>query len=174
VTAQQAEPEDPDQGREWVEFIGKQLDREYELRDLINSRSAGSITSATALVTVSLAVIALVKGEHFTVAGAWDVWLLTGALAFQLLAAVFGIRAGAAKGGYSLAAVSDMKRMLSAKLWGQNGIDARNYTAGLDVLAIDTLRAGNKAKYKLLMRALTSQAIGVLLLAIFAVVVIAG
>jgi hypothetical protein len=173
VTEQQAEPEDPEQGREWVDFIAKQLDREYELRDLINSRSAGAITSASALVTASLAVIAIVKGEHFTVAGAFDVWLLIGALAFLLGAAVLSIRAGAARGRYLVADVSDMNKMLSADKWGIDNIDARHDTAELNVLAICTLRIGNKVKYRSLMRALTSQAIGVVLLAIFAVVVIA-
>ncbi|KRQ29542.1 hypothetical protein AOT83_23780 [Mycobacteroides sp. H001] len=75
------DPPDPDQGREWVEFIGKELDREYTRRDTINTRSAASITSATALVTISLAVIAVIRGEHYTVGlAAWTVWLLGGAL----------------------------------------------------------------------------------------------
>jgi hypothetical protein len=164
----------PDQGREWVEFIGKELDREYARRDVINSRSAGTITSATALVTLSLAVVAVVKGQHYIVAGALHVWLLAAALLLLLGAAVFSILAGAARGGFSLAAVKDMRRMLSAELWAVNDIDARNYTAQLNVLAIRTLRAGNTIKYRFLVLAHTLQALGIFLLGLFAVAVIVG
>jgi pheromone shutdown protein TraB len=170
-----SEPEpNLDQGREWVEFIRKELDREYTRRDLINSRSAGTITSATALVTISLAVVAVVKGEHYTVAGALHVWLLAGALLSLLGAAVLSILAGSARGGFSVAAVKDMRRMLSAELWASNPIDARNYTAQLDLIAIRTLRTGNTTKYRFLVLALTAQALGIFLLGIFAVVVIVG
>jgi hypothetical protein len=164
----------PDQGREWVEFIGKELDREYARRDVINSRSAASITSATALVTVSLAVVAVVKGEHYTVVVALHVWLLAGALLFLLGAGVLSILAGATRGSFSLAAVSDMNRMLGNELWGIDDIDARYYTAQLNVLAIRTLRAGNTLKYRFLVLALTSQALGIFLLGSFAVFVIVG
>jgi hypothetical protein len=164
----------PDQGREWIEFIGKELDREYERRHSINSRSAGSITSATALVTVSLAVVAVVKGEHYTVVRPLHVWLLAGALLLLLSAAVLGILAGATGGRFSLAAVNDMERMLGAELWGINDIDARNYTAQLNLLAIRTLRAGNTLKHRFLVQAFASQALGIFLLGLFAVVVIVG
>jgi hypothetical protein len=163
-----------DQGREWVGFIVKELDREYTRRDLINSRSAGSITSATALVTVALAVVAVVKGEHYTVAGALHVWLLVGALLFLLGAAVLSILAGAVGGSFHLAAVGDMNRMLGLELWGIDDIDARYYTAQLNVLAIKTLRSGNTLKYRFLVLALTAQALGIFVLGIFAVVVIVG
>lgn len=163
-----------DQGREWASFIATELDREYTRRDIINSRAAGSITAATALVTVSLAVVAIVKGQKYTVAGALDIWLLAAALLFLLAAAVLGILAGATRGRFSLAAVADMSKMLGDELWGINEIDARNYTAQLNLLAIRTLRAGNGIKYRFLALALTAQAIGILLLAAFAVAVLAA
>jgi hypothetical protein len=159
---------DPDQGREWVDFIGQELDREYERRDLINSRSAGSISSGTAFVTVSLAVIAVVKGEHFAVTGALHIWLIAGVLLFLLAGAVFGILAGAAKGTFTVAAVNDMKMMLGVQRWGFNQIDARNYTAHFNVKAIQTLRAGNTTKYRFMVLAFTAQALSIFLLGVFA------
>ncbi|MBS0338421.1 MAG: hypothetical protein JSS40_16795 [Proteobacteria bacterium] len=169
------DPTDPDQGREWVEFIGKELDREYTRRDTINTRSAASITSATALVTISLAVIAVIRGEHYTVGlPAWKVWLLGAALVCLLTAAIFGILAGATASRFRIASTKDMTRMLSAELWGYHRIDARNETAKLNIKAIRTLRAGNTAKFRFLVLALFAQALGVLLLGAFAVAVIAN
>lgn len=162
-----------DQGREWVQFIRTELDREYARRDTINSRSAGSVTAATALVTVSLAVVAIVKGQSYAVAGTLDVWLLAAALLFLLGAAVLSILAGATRGRFSLAAVNDMHRMLGDELWPINEVHARNYTAQLNLLAIRTLRAGNAIKYQFIVLALASQALGISLLAVFAVVVLA-
>jgi hypothetical protein len=92
---------------------------------------------------------------------------------FLLGAAVLSIRAGTAKGSYSLAAVDDMELMLGPDYWGINGIDARHQTAPLNIGVIATLRTGNKAKYKLVMGAMRSQAIGAFLLANFAMIVIA-
>jgi hypothetical protein len=173
VTEPESEPV-PEQGREWGDFIGRELEREYARRDVVNSRSAGSITSATALVTVSLAVVAVVKGEHFTLAGTLHIWLLAGALVSMLVAAVLSILAGAIGGSFSLAAVEDMERMLSAELWGVEDVNARYYTAQLDLLAIRGLRAGNTLKYRVLVPALAVQAIGIFLLGYFAVIVIVG
>jgi hypothetical protein len=165
---------DPDQGTEWVDFIGKELDREYSRRDVINTRAAGTITGTTALVTVSLAVVAVIKGEHYPVGSALQVGLLVGALLGLLIAAVLSILTGALSGRYRLAAVEDMNRMLSAELWASNEIDARNYTGQLNVLAIRTLRAGNTLKYRFLVLALACQAVGIFFLGGFAVAVIAA
>lgn len=169
------DPTDPDQGREWVEFVGKELDREYTRRDTINTRSAASITSTTALFTISLAVIAVIRGEHYTVGlAAWKVWLLGAAMVCLLIAAILGILAGATASRFRIASTNDMARMLSAELWGYHLTDARNETAKLNIKAIRTLRAGNTTKYRFLVLALFTQALGVLLLGAFAVTVIAG
>ncbi len=129
-----------DQGLEWVSFIGKELDREYDRRDVLNARSSTAITSATAVVTVSLAVMAVAEGEHFTVHGIGPVLLLVAFLVLLLLAAVLSILAGASGGRFSVAAPQDMRRMLGVELWGTDTVDARNHTAELNVRAIQTLR----------------------------------
>lgn len=68
--------------------------------------------------------------------------------------------------------MNDLNRMLSTELWPVDTIDARYYTAQLNILATKTLRAGNTTKYRYLVIALVVQAIGVLLLAFFAMKVI--
>ncbi|BBX97204.1 hypothetical protein AWC15_09630 [Mycobacterium lacus] len=72
----------------------EELDREYDRRDRLNTRSATAITSATTLVTVSLAVVAVLKGQHFTVSGVLKVGSLLGAVLLLLAAAVLSILAG--------------------------------------------------------------------------------
>jgi hypothetical protein len=42
-----------EQGSEWVSFIAKELEREYDRRDELNRRSSSAKISATTLVTVS-------------------------------------------------------------------------------------------------------------------------
>jgi hypothetical protein len=86
-----------EQGSEWVAFIAKELDREYDRRDRLNTRSATAITSATTLVTLSLAVMAVLKGQHLVVSGALKVGSLLGALVLLLAAAVLSILAGATR-----------------------------------------------------------------------------
>jgi hypothetical protein len=163
-----------EQGSEWVAFIAKELDREYDRRDTLNTRSAATITSATTLVTVSMAVVVVVQGQHFIVSGVLKVGSLLGALVLLLAAAVLSILAGATRSRFEVAAVNDMNRMLAAELWSVDNIDARNYTAQLNLLAIRSLRAGNGIKYRFLVLSLFTQAIGVLLLAVFAIAVVTG
>lgn len=92
-----------EQGSEWVAFIAKELDREYDRRDRLNTRSATTITSATTLLTVSLAVVAVLKGQHFAVSGILKVGFLLGAVVLLLAAAVLSILAGATRSRFEVA-----------------------------------------------------------------------
>ncbi len=69
------------------------------------------------------------------------------------------------KGTFTVAAVADMEKMLSAELWGVDAIDARYYTARFNVGAIQTLRVGNTTKYRFMVLAFTAQALSIFLLA---------
>jgi hypothetical protein len=75
-----------EQGSEWVSFIAKELEREYDRRDELNRRSSSAKISATTLVTVSLAVLAVLKGQHFSVSGVLKVGTLLGTLVLLLTA----------------------------------------------------------------------------------------
>lgn len=160
-----------DQGTEWSDFIKKELEREYTRRDTVNSRAAGAVTSATTLITVTLAVVGIAKGAHYVIHGLL-LSLLAAALLLLLVAAVLSIVAGAVGGGFRVASEDDLRSMLSAEMWPAHTIDARYYTADLNILAIKTLREGNSTKYRSLVLAHILQATGVLLLALFALKVI--
>lgn len=164
--------ESADQGVEWAEFIKKELEREYSRRDTVNTRAAGSVTSATALTTVTLAVVGIAKGAHYVISGLELLALLAAALLLLLVAAVLSIVAGAVGGDFKVASENDMRRMLSPQLWPAPTIDARYYTADLNTIAITTLRVGNGKKYHCLVLAYVVQAAGVFLLVLFALKVI--
>jgi hypothetical protein len=70
-----------------------------------------------------------------------------------------------------LAAIGDMTQMLpSAELRKLDNVDARNYTAQLNLRAIQSLRLGNNTKYQVHGPELFTQAVGVFILGMFAVV----
>lgn len=165
-------PEAADQGVEWSNFINKELEREYTRRDTVNTRAAGAVASATALITVTLAVLGVAKGAHYVIDGLELRALLAAALLFLLLAAALSIVAGAVGSGFRVASEADLRSMLSAELWPSHTIDARYHTADLNIVAIKTLREGNHTKYRSLVLAHVLQATGVLLLALFALKVI--
>jgi hypothetical protein len=163
-----------DQGVEWSDFVKKALEREYTRRDTVNSRAAGAVASATTLITATLAVLGIAKGADYVIDGLELQGLLAAALLLLLVAAVLSITAGAVGGDFRVASENDMRRMLSAQLWPAHTIDARYYTAELNILAITTLREGNTTKYRYLVTAHVVQATGVFLLALFALKVIFG
>ena len=72
----------------------------------------------------------------FIVTGIFQILLLVASLVLLLAAAVLSIFAGASGGRFFVAAAGDMDRMLGEELWGTDAIDARNYTAGLNLIAI--------------------------------------
>lgn len=165
-------PEAAEQGVEWAEFIKRELEREYSRRDTVNKRAAGAVTAATALITVTLAVVGIAKGAHYVISGLELLALLAAALLLLLVAAVLSIVVGAVGGDFKVASENDMRRMLSPQLWPAHTIDARYYTADLNIIAITTLREGNGKKYHCLVLAYVVQAAGVFLLALFALKVI--
>src|SRR6266567_1786266 len=82
-----------EQGTEFASFIQEELNQEYSRRDSVNSRAATSITASSGLVTVTLAVIAILKGKDFTLNG-WALRWLIIALALLLMAAILAVLAG--------------------------------------------------------------------------------
>ena len=164
--------ESADQGVEWSNFINKELEREYTRRDTVNTRAAGSVTSASALITVTLAVLGIAKGAHYLISGLELQALLGAAVLLLFVAVVLGISAGAVGGEFTVASEAALRSMLSAERWPMNTIDARNYTADLNIIAIKTLREGTSRKYRCLVLAHSVQATGVFLLALFALKVI--
>ena len=132
-----------DQGTEYAEFIRAELDREYARRDVVNSRAATAISSATGLVTLVVAAAALVKGQGHTFHGFAAFWLVVAVVAL-LGAGVMAILAGVSW-KFTVADESTLRAMAEGR-WGDTVVDARNTVAKANIKTITTLRSGNNTK----------------------------
>lgn len=158
------------QGEEYTAFIKDQLAREYARRDLVNSRAATAITSATALVTLSTGVYALLLGKDFRLDGA-ALTCMTVALFAFLACAVCAVIAGLNR-TYDAIDEETMRSLLGSEHWKDNGIDARWQTANFTIMSIVTLRTGTNFKYRFLAFAGAAQLVAILALAVSAVLVL--
>lgn len=151
-----------EQGTGWADFIHDQLDREYSRRDVLNTRAAVAVTSATGLVTIVLAVVAVIKGKDFTLTGGALVALCVAMLAL-LGSAVLAVLAGVSW-RYRVTSTGSMRSML-ADHWTDSEVDARYITAFCNLQTIASLRAGTTLKAHLLLAAAAAQVLAILAIA---------
>jgi Na+/melibiose symporter-like transporter len=159
-----------EQGSQFAAFVQDELAQEYSRRETVNSRAAVAITSSTGLVTVVLAVIAVVRGKDFTLKG-WPLFTLVAALICLLGAAVLAVLAGMAWGVYKVASVADLRKLVGP-LWTSTEVTARSTVAQARVEIIDTLRNGNNKKFRLLLASAWFQVGAIIFLAASAVIVV--
>lgn len=159
-----------DQGVEYSTFIRTELGHEYDRRDAVNSRGTALITSATALITITLTVFAVLKGQDFRLHGLALAMIFIALFAF-LSSAVLSILAGI-NWKYDVTSISTLRDMYDTH-WTDSDVSARNVTAYCNVNTINSLRAGTNIKFRFLLWAAASQAFAVLALSVSAVAVIA-
>ncbi|UZG58026.1 hypothetical protein [Rhodococcus opacus] len=152
-----------EQGKEYAGFIQKELEREYGRRDTVNSRAATAITSATGLVTIVLAVVAVAKGKDFTLSGCALVSLWVALLSF-LASAILAVLAGI-NWKYKATSVESMYRMVGDRWEDDTEVTARNLAALCNVVTIKSLRGGTTIKYRLLLGSAGFQALAIAALA---------
>lgn len=157
------------QGSEFAAFLKDELANEISRRDSVNSRAATAITSATGLVTLVLAVVAIAKGKDYSVSGA-DLAALVAALVALLLSAVAAILAGL-NWKYKAVSTGSMRRMVQDK-WATAEVDARNATACCNVTAIESLRRATTVKFRFLIVAAIGQIVAILGLSVTTLLVI--
>lgn len=158
-----------EQGTEYATFIQNELKFEHDRRDTVNSRAATAVTSATGLVTVTLAVVAVLKGQHFTFQGAGLVLLATGLLAF-LVSGLLAVLAGL-NWRYDVTSI-DTLRQMSIDHWIDRETTARSLIAQSNVHTINSLRAGNNIKFMFLLAAGFAQTAAILALSISVLIVV--
>jgi hypothetical protein len=159
-----------DQGTEYARFIEAQLEYEYDRRDAVNSRSATAITSATGLVTITLVVIAVLKGKDFTLHGGALIALFIAFLGL-LVSAVMGVLGGM-NWPFPVTSVSTMSLMVGDH-WRDSEVTARGVAAFCNVKTINALRAGTNIKYRFLLAAAIAQVVAILALGVSALIVVA-
>jgi hypothetical protein len=160
-----------DQGTEYARFIEAGLKSENDRRDMVNSRLNTAITSATGLVTVTLVVLAVLKGKDFTLQGPALTALFV-ALFALLIAAALGVFGGL-NWNYKVTDVPTMQLMLGTAHWGDTEVTARGITALCNVQTINSLRKGTDIKYKFLHTSGIAQLVALLSLGISAGIVVA-
>lgn len=147
------------QGSEFADFLKDELANEISRRDSVNSRAATAITSATGLVTLVLAVVAVAKGKDYIISGAALAALVV-ALVALLLSAVAAIIAGL-NWKYMTVSTGTMRRMVQDK-WATAEVDARNATAYCNLIAIESLRRATTVKFRFLIGASIGQIVAIL------------
>jgi hypothetical protein len=156
-----------EQGTEYATFIQNELKLEHERRDTVNSRAATAVTSATGLVTVTLAVIAVLRGQNFTLHGAALGALFVGLLGF-LGSGILAILAGL-NWKYDVTTISALRQIYTDH-WTDSETTARNLVAYCNVHTINSLRAGTNIKFQFLLCASFAQVVAILALAISALI----
>ena len=155
-----------EQGSEWAKFIQEEYKREFDRRSSINARATASITGTTGLVTVLLAVIAVLKGKDHLFTGTPALALLGGLFAL-LTSALFGIIALSSR-GYEACSTETLNLWLTKENWKLNETDARFQVAHYTIRLLKSLIASNDKKRDFLRLAAATQLIAILFLIISA------
>jgi hypothetical protein len=151
------------QGATYAAFIQSELDREHERRGSVNSRAATAITSATGLVTLTLAAVAVIKGESTLLHGAAEAWLVVGVAAL-LVAAILAVLSGV-NWRYHVTTAETLAEMRTTH-WGDSEVTASNVVAHCNILTVTSLRAGTNVKMTLLLSAYGVQVLAIAALAV--------
>ncbi|WP_163507694.1 hypothetical protein [Fodinicola acaciae] len=148
-----------DQGAEYASFVQAELKHEYDRRDVVNSRAGTAIATASGLVTVTLAVVALAKGQSVTLGGVALVSLLVALFAF-LASGVLAVLAGL-NWRFKVTSIGTLHTML-ADHWIDSETTARNQSATCNLQTINSLRAGTNIKTRFLLGAAFAQIAAIL------------
>ena len=150
-----------ERGKQYAAFIEAELKAETDRRDSVNTRAATALTSAAGLVTLVLAVFAVLLGKDFRLAGltGWAKAYLAVALFALLGSAICAVVAGR-PWRIKLTKPKTLYMMINEH-WNDSEEDARNNIAYANVEVIASLRPGTNIKYKFLIAAGVCQIIAV-------------
>jgi hypothetical protein len=151
-----------EQGKQYAAFIEAELKSENDLRSSINTRATSARTGSTGIVTLVLAMFAVLVKKDFTLTG-WSKGLLAGALFALLVAAICALMA-LQPGKFRYTLGSSLADFLTSK-WGEDEVDARNRTAYCNLIVLESLRIVSKRKVNYLRGAGVAQIVAVALLA---------
>jgi hypothetical protein len=143
-----------EQGKQYATFIEAQLRAEDERRSSVTSRAGSALTGATGLVTLVLAVVAVLLGKDFTLSGPAKAFLVA-ALFALLLSGCCAVLAGVAW-SFVTPKPKTLQEMLQSH-WTDSEVTARNNTAYCDLTTLLSLRHGTRIKFRFLTAAAVCQ-----------------
>jgi hypothetical protein len=159
-----------EQGKEYANFIEKQLQAEEARRSSVVTRGGAAVASAAGLVTLVLAVFAVFLGKDFQASGFVAIALGVAVLALLASALCGVVIISPWKYGY---AEVDSLRALTGSEWGTSEEDARKTTANANIATLEKLKSGTDTQVVWLTAAGVSQLIAVAALAVATVAVLA-
>jgi hypothetical protein len=145
-------------------YIEAQLKAEYDARTSINTRAASALTGATGLVTLTLAVFAVLVGTQHVFTGCARDWLIV-ALGLLLLAGAFAV-AAAFPWRQELTSTRTIHKMLNARRLDPEDV-AIDAVAYCNAVAVQSIRSGTAVKVWLLLAAGIAQILAIAALAAF-------
>jgi len=148
-----------EQGIVYAEFLKAELLAENERRKSVNDRAGSALTGTGGLVTLVLAVFAVLTGtETLTLNGSAKAFLAAALLAL-LVCAFCAVMAGL-PWRFKVTDAETLKAMVDDH-WGDNEVDARNVTADLNARVLLSLRAGTSIKVGFLIAAAVCQMVAI-------------
>jgi hypothetical protein len=162
-----------DQGKQYAAFIEAELAAETDRRASVNTRAAAALTGAAGLVTLVLAVFAVLVGKDFVLSGHAKDYLFKALIAL-LLAAIAALLAGI-PWTTSRPSPESLRSFLNVpgteeeqgerkQSWRNSEVTARNFTSQANVDAIEALRPGTTIKSFFLLIAALLQVVAVMFL----------
>lgn len=158
-----------DQGKEYAAFIAAELRAEEQRRESVTARAATALTGTASLITLGLAVFAVVLGKDFKLTGPAKAAIAFTLLAF-LCAAFCAVMAGRAQ-NYSFVTSETIYSMVNER-WTDSEVSARNIAAFSNAFVLDHLRPGTNVKTKWLQLSAVFQLVAILGLALCAAAVV--
>lgn len=158
-----------EQGKQYASFIEAELKAENDRRSSINTRAAAALTGAAGLVTVVLAVFAVLVGKDLTLTASARSRLVVAMMAL-LGAGLFAVLAGL-PWRYKATKPATLLYFLEQS-WGDTEVTARGRTAYCNVVVVKSLRRGNVIKSALLVAAATCQAVAIFALVLCTIAVV--
>lgn len=151
-------------GVAYAELIGEQLDQERARKASIEARGLSVITTSGALVTLLFALGSLISGVEGYKLPETGRWLLLGALAGFLLAAIAAIVANFPL-RYREVSVPGLRRLTQPEWWTKPVAPASRRAAEARLNVLQRARATNAFKVKALVLAMIIEVLAVVLVA---------
>lgn len=142
----------------YAAFIEAELKSENDIRTSVNSRAASALTGATGLMTLALAVFAVLVGTQHVFTGCARVWLVV-ALACLLSAGGCAVLAGF-PWSQELTSTRTLDKMLNDRRDDPEDV-ARDAVAYCNAVAIQSIRHGTSIKVRLLLASGTCQILAI-------------
>ncbi|OYN78901.1 hypothetical protein [Mycolicibacterium sphagni] len=158
-----------DQGEQYASYVEAELKAELARRDSVNSRSAAALTGAAGIVTLVLAVFAVLVGKDFVLTGLAKALLVLALLAL-LVSAVCAVVAGF-PWRIKLTSPSTLKMMVRDR-WADTEVTARGVAAYANYQVIQSLRPGTSTKFQFLLASGICQIVAVAMLAACTITVV--